>query len=58
MNGKQKYIHWEEGCELWKKKTSDKIADDACMFSCLELKKNVPHMHSKLFGCTKVCMWC
>ena len=21
------------------KKTSDKIADDACMFSCLELKK-------------------
>ena len=41
MNGKQKYAHWEEGCELWKKKTSDKIADDACdcMFPCLEIKK-------------------
>ena len=36
MNGKQKYVHWEEGCELWKK-TSDKIADACdCMFSCLE----------------------
>ncbi len=54
MNGKQKYERKDVNCE----KNTDKIADDACdcMLSCLEFKKNVPHMHSKLLGCTKVCM--